>query len=202
MKLLALGSVEAAHRVALSAGRSFRLSFHQALPGSTEPLAGGDLGRVPGDQLTLVGGDLEHAPLRQRRPAPLGYGGVPSASSWAVAGPRVGLGVRAGSIAGPLHGVASGVTGKLHLTLGGAELLVDDLQGSLHRVGTKATDTLVERIVEELQEQQHRHDHRDHGPHEQRLDQGPFAFVAHGLRSSPSVPASIRSHCTPATERA
>ena len=78
----------------------------------------------------------------------------------------LGLGVRQASIAGSLQGVAAGVTRKLHSTLGGAELLVDDLQGSLHRVGTEATDTLVERMVEELQEEQHRHDHRDHGPHE------------------------------------
>src|SRR5215211_2543581 len=57
-----------------------------------------------------------------------------------------------------LQGVASGVTWKLHSTLGGAEFLVDDLQRSLHRVGTEATDTFVERMVEELQEEQHRHD--------------------------------------------
>src|SRR5215217_2126012 len=65
------------------------------------------------------------------------------------------------SPAGPLQGVAAGVTGKLHLALGGAELLVDDLQRSFHRLGTEATDTLVERMVEELHEQQHRRDHRD-----------------------------------------
>ena len=84
----------------------------------------------------------------------------------AVLGARVGLGVRASSIAGPLQGVASGVTRKLHSTLGGAELLVDDLQRSLHRIGTEATDAVVKWMVEELQEEQHRHDHRNHGPHE------------------------------------
>jgi hypothetical protein len=65
-----------------------------------------------------------------------------------------------------LRGVASGVTRKRHSTLGRAEFLVDDLQRSFHRVGTEATDAVVKWMVEELQEEQHRHDHRDHGPHE------------------------------------
>jgi hypothetical protein len=99
-------------------------------------------------------------------PDPLRYLGVPPASPLGCPWGQSRVGVRASSIAGPLQGVASGVTRKLHSTLGGAELLVDDLQSSFHRVGTEATETLVERIVEELQEQQHRHDHRDHGPHE------------------------------------
>jgi hypothetical protein len=85
---------------------------------------------------------------------------------WAVLGAGVGLGVRASFIAGPLGGVASGVARELQLALGGAEFLVDDLQGSFHRLGTEATDTLVEGMVQELQEEQHRRDHRDHGPHE------------------------------------
>ena len=100
------------------------------------------------------------------RPPRLRYIGVPPASPLGVLGARVGLGVRASPIVGPLQGVAFGVTRKLHSTLGGAEFLVDDLQGSLHRIGTEATDAVVKWMVEELQEEQHRHDHRDHGPHE------------------------------------
>jgi hypothetical protein len=99
-------------------------------------------------------------------PDPLRYIGVPPASPLGRPWARVGLGVRASSIAGPLQGVASGVTRKRHSTLGDAELLVDDPQGSLHRLGTEATDAVVKWMVEELQEEQHRHDHRDHGPHE------------------------------------
>jgi hypothetical protein len=81
-------------------------------------------------------------------------------------GPESGWVYGQAPIAGPLQGVASGVTRKLHSTLGGAELLVDDLQRSLHRIRTEATDAVVKWMVEELQEEQHRHDHRNHGPHE------------------------------------
>ena len=61
-------------------------------------------------------------------PDPLRYIGVPPAFPLDCPWARVGLGVRASSIAGPLQGVASGVTRKLRPTLGGAELLVDDPQ--------------------------------------------------------------------------
>ena len=98
--------------------------------------------------------------------APLRYRGAQAASPLGCRLGRESGGVRASSIADPLQGIAAGVTRKRRPMLGGAELLVDDLQRSFHRVGTEATDTVVERIVEDLQEQQHRHDHRDHGPHE------------------------------------
>ena len=41
--------------------------------------------------------------------------------------------------------------------------------------GRSPPTTAVERVVEELQEQQHRHDHRDDGPHEHPLDDRAFA---------------------------
>jgi hypothetical protein len=36
----------------------------------------------------------------------------------------------------------------------------------------------VEGVVEELQEEQHGYDHRDHSPHEQPLDDSAFATVS------------------------
>jgi ANTAR domain len=102
--------------------------------------------------------------------------GAPDALRWSRCAARfpagLSLGPESGWVYGQapsrvrLGGVASGVTRKRHSTLGRAEFLVDDLQRSFHRVGTEATDAVVEWMVEELQEEQHRHDHRDHGPHE------------------------------------
>ena len=60
---------------------------------------------------------------------------------------------------------------------GDLQLLIDDLQRSLHGHGSKPADPIVERVVEEVEQQQHRRDHGDHGADEQSLDDRPLAAV-------------------------
>ena len=57
------------------------------------------------------------------------------------------------------------------------ERLVDDVQRALHRDGLEPADVAVERVVEELEQEQHGHDHRDDRSHQQRLDHGALAAV-------------------------
>ena len=69
-----------------------------------------------------------------------------------------------------LPAVPGRVARERHVDAGNVELLIDDLQRSLHGHRLEPADAGVERIVERVEQQHHRRQDRHDGPDLQRLD--------------------------------